>query len=637
MQFSIRRGTIGAVMRHRLCLRSLASSLLGLSLLFTTPSCESRSHPAERGVAKPTVRELRDDELPRLGALVREILAGRSVDSPEIGAGSVAVYVALRVKGSLVGEGWGEKSSLTASLKGALAKARGVAGESGSHSKKIDGVEIDVTFDYKDVDSKRTGREFSNILSGVVGIEFHHEGAVLRRAPTQTIAANRNLQGEIRAFQELHRLKKEGFREQVKVRKFSAYQYLVVLDGGEPTVHRMERGNTYVAPQEVSSSSTHKLAELASNWLVRQVAEDGRMLYNFDPAQDAEASDAGGSDNNMIRQWMATVALERVAEARNDPKIWDKVEKNIDFNLAHYYKKIGDGHGVIEYKSRGKKLGAMALAAMALVIHPKREKWAVYEQGLTNAIDSMWSEDGYLNTHYGSPRNEKNNNQNFYPGECLLLWATMMDKQEDPVRLEKFMKSFRRYRRWHLEPVHRKPSFIPWHTQANHMVWKITKDPELQAFNFRMNDWLLDMQQWDDLPFRDTKGRFYDPKRHRAQKDDAGRITRPMFGGPHASATGVYLESLIDVYRMARAVGDKNRAERYRLAMVRGLRSVMQLQYVDAVDMFYVRSRDAVLGGMRTTVYRNEIRVDNVQHNLMAILKILESLQPEDYSTESQN
>ena len=51
----------------------------------------------------------------------------------------------------------------------------------------------------------------------------------------------------------------------------------------------------------------------------------------------------------------------------------------------------------------------------------------------------------------------------------------------------------------------------------------------------------------------------------------------------------------------------------------------MQLQFADDIDMFYVSKRDRVFGGLRTTVYDNQIRCDNVQHTLMATLKILES------------
>ena len=87
-------------------------------------------------------------------------------------------------------------------------------------------------------------------------------------------------------------------------------------------------------------------------------------------------------------------------------------------------------------------------------------------------------------------------------------------------------------------------------------------------------------------------------------------------------------------YRMAKELGDEVRVERYRKAMARGLRSIMQLQFVDDVDMFYVTDRDKTRGGLRTSVYRAEIRVDNVQHVLMGVLKILEAFGPDDYGTD---
>ena len=57
----------------------------------------------------------------------------------------------------------------------------------------------------------------------------------------------------------------------------------------------------------------------------------------------------------------------------------------------------------------------------------------------------------------------------------------------------------------------------------------------------------------------------------------------------------------------------------------------MQLQFADEIDMFYVSKREQVAGGLRTTVYNNEIRIDNVQHNLLAIQKILANFLPDDY------
>ena len=57
----------------------------------------------------------------------------------------------------------------------------------------------------------------------------------------------------------------------------------------------------------------------------------------------------------------------------------------------------------------------------------------------------------------------------------------------------------------------------------------------------------------------------------------------------------------------------------------------MQLEFRDDVDMFYISRRDKVRGGLRTTVYDNEIRVDNVQHGLMAALEILDTFEANDF------
>ncbi|MCK6500927.1 MAG: hypothetical protein L6Q38_15730, partial [Nitrospira sp.] len=182
--------------------------------------------------------------------------------------------------------------------------------------------------------------------------------------------------------------------------------------------------------------------------------------------------------------------------------------------------------------------------------------------------------------------------------------------------LGRILTSIDYYRDWHRS--NRNPAFVPWHTQACFLVWNETRSSEIRDWIFEMNDWLVGIQQWESQrEFPDTMGRFYAPDR--------------PYGPPHASSTGVYLEGLVDAWRLARECGDAVRQERYRAALIRGLRSVLQLTFTDEVDLFYVSRREPVLGGVRTTVYDNTIRVDNVQHNLMAILNILEHLPPDDF------
>jgi hypothetical protein len=358
----------------------------------------------------------------------------------------------------------------------------------------------------------------------------------------------------------------------------------------------------------VSAVTTAELASELGAWLTRNIGPDGRMTYLYWPSRGEEST-----ANNTIRQWMATLALERVAVERGDAGIHELVAKNIEYNLAQFYEEEGD-LGLIVEADGDVKLGAAALAALAIIEHPDRDRFSDVEAALRRTVDELWRPDGSFQTfHVPMGRND---NQNFYPGEALLLWAKLLDLEADAELQDRFMASFRYYREWHRQ--NRNPAFVPWHTQAYVEEWERTGDPSLKAFVYEMNDWLLGLQQWDEVEYPDLMGRFHDPD-------------NPQYGPPHAASDGVYLEGLAAAYRMAKADGDQARVDRYRLAITRSLRNAMQLQFADEVDRYYVSRPARVDGGMRTTPYDNEIRVDNVQHTLMGVLEVTRLFEPEDY------
>lgn len=75
----------------------------------------------------------------------------------------------------------------------------------------------------------------------------------------------------------------------------------------------------------------------------------------------------------------------------------------------------------------------------------------------------------------------------------------------------------------------------------------------------------------------------------------ANTLTPPVpTSAPHASATGVYLEGLIEAWTLAQRLGDL-RAEPYRHAILLGLRALRQLQFRHPSDMVYIT---------RTTAFR---------------------------------
>jgi hypothetical protein len=295
---------------------------------------------------------------------------------------------------------------------------------------------------------------------------------------------------------------------------------------------------------------------------------------------------------------MATIALTQTAIRRRDAGLITLAEKNLRYNLAQFYRSNGE-LGLIEYHGKV-KLGGVALAALAIVEHPNRSAFAHEEVALRRTVDHLWQPDGSFRTFY-EPR-DRNDNQNFYPGEALLLWSRLFEESRDEELLRRIMTSFQYYKVWHL--ANRNPAFVPWQTQAYARIWRITHDPTLRDFIFTMNDWLLSIQRVTQLPYPDVAGDFYDPE-------------RPEFGPPHASSLGVYLHSIAQAVSVADASSDHTRAVRYRSAAVLGLRAALQLEFYNTVDTYYEHSH-AVVGGIRTTLYNNEIRVDNIQHMLQA-------------------
>ena len=510
-------------------------------------------------------------------------------------APTLQVYLALWSGGERLAQVWA--SGLVAALHLAGADL------SPAQLAAVDNVEVSLAYGFRDLDPAALGDDLSPVHRGVRGLEVIHGEQVLRFAPSQMIAENLSFERALGRAARVLRMDGQTLIDEAQLATFEAAQLVIEPEPLPGRATSLLRGNQLIPQSAVDRRSLDVFARTMQQWMLANLHPDGRMTYMYYPATGRESD-----NNNMIRQWMATLCLTRMGIASGNVHILGRAHDNIRYNLAAFYREER-GLGLIEYRDKV-KLGAIALAALAILEHPAREEFAGELAGLVAATDHLWREDGSFQTFYRpAERSADPNLHNFYPGETLLLWASLLERGADPQRAERFMRSFAYYRDWHLE--NRKPSFIPWHTQAYFMEWQRTGDPALRDWIFEMNDWLLAMQTHSRLAYDDTLGRFYDPAPERVH-----------FGPPHASSTGVYLEGLIDAYQLALAEGDSERIRVYADSIERGLRSAMQLQFRDDAASWFVADMARVSGGLRTTVYNNVIRVDNVQHTLMAVLKM---------------
>lgn len=519
---------------------------------------------------------------------------------PRLSQETGPVFAVLRDGGAWRGSAWASEGSAWESTMAAVAQATEDLEQRDAGS--VDGVELCLSHSYQPVSGADGLPE--EVDTGVRGLQIAYDGDAAAYAPTLMLANNWDVDDVFERFGEAYGANAAAARSQGVLHSFGCDQALVTLDGERARAVPMQRGNTLVGIEAVTRPGVRALADRMGAWMLEALHPDGRMTYEYWPSVGEESP-----YNNTIRQWMASLALVRFGLDTGDQRVLDLAARNIDYNLDNLYRTDGGLGLVVEPDDGDVKLGAAGLAVLAIMEHPQRERWATQEAALRRTVDELWREDGFFASFY--PAGERDlENQNFYPGEALLMWAETIAETGDRRLLQRFMTSFEYYRDWHLQEVNRNPAFVPWHTQAYAQVWRVTKDRELLDFIFEMNDWLLELQQWEEAPYPDTRGRFYDPD-------------RPQYGVPHASSTGVYLEGLAEAQRLATLVGDRRRADAYALAIRRGLREVMQLQFVDDVDLYYVSKRDRARGGIRTTVYDNRIRVDNVQHNLLAVLNVL--------------
>jgi len=137
---------------------------------------------------------------------------------------------------------------------------------------------------------------------------------------------------------------------------------------------------------------------------------------------------------------------------------------------------------------------------------------------------------------------------------------------------------------------------------------------------FQQADQLLGEQYW--LPgadYPDFMGGFF-ANTHQSEM-------------PNSAATAGAVEILSAALMAAREVGDTTRAELYRTALLCGLRALLQMQYDDAAELFFVPSElhPMALGGFRTTVYDGRISVQAVNTAIRALSAALNALQTEDY------
>lgn len=361
----------------------------------------------------------------------------------------------------------------------------------------------------------------------------------------------------------------------------------------------------FLSLNEINAEKINESLRLAGQWLINNQNADGSLRYLYYPTTTSYSS-----SNNMIRQYMATVALAELYQYTGSEAYKSAFDYNMRFNFANYYEENGS-LGYIAYENEA-KLGAAAIALMA-ILESKHSAYQTPQQRLTEMILFLHNEtDGSFTTFY-FPKERRGDNEYFYPGEAMLALMKLYLQTENTAYLETVKKSFDYYSMYFEDKMN--PAFIPWHTMADYYLYLETGNETYANYILEINDWLLKIQNKNCSEPRHL-GRFYDPEHEE-------------YGPPHASSDGVYVEGLSYAYRVAALKNDTVRMDAYKEAMLLGARSLLEMQFTPQ-EAAPLPDTAAVLGGFRTSTTRDEIRIDNTQHAIMALLGILETLSEEE-------
>lgn len=372
---------------------------------------------------------------------------------------------------------------------------------------------------------------------------------------------------------------------------------------------RLFRCDRTIPREQTDFGSVQQLLDGAGKWLLRHVRGDGSLEYKYLPSR-GEYSSA----NNDLRQWMATHCLAELHRDAPDQRHQEAYQRNLAYNLAKYYRNTGAFAYIIDQDKA--KLGAAACALMALLAGDNGEKYASEAASLKHGLLSQSEPDGSFRTFFVP--SDRNDQQSFYSGEAMLALAMWLERRPDPA-LQERLRHAREYYLPYYRATGRYAPFIPWHTMAYWRLAKLTGDDDYTKAIFELNDWLVCLQNVDPASPLDQQGDFF--------------VSRFAYNGPsHASSTAVYLEGLAYAYAAARAAGDETRAAAYCSSLRWGWRYLIQLQFREE-NAFYLRHRQRVLGGLRTTLADNQVRCDNVQHAAMAAMALLTQVPKAAFST----
>lgn len=355
----------------------------------------------------------------------------------------------------------------------------------------------------------------------------------------------------------------------------------------EPVVD-LYRYNILIDEDDIDQELIYHRLESAYDWFIHTVNQTSNTLeYLYYPSVDLYSD-----ENNHVRQLATLWALTEL-----DTFLSNKSLDPVIHSTLEYYLSLKNSSENISFLSIDgeAKLANNAFMILSLLNLESYENKTELIDDFASGILSLQNENGSFDTYFFS---DKNTGIDYYPGEAMLALMKLYEKSNDNIYLNSVHDAFYYYRSYWRN--HTTTAFIPWHTQTYKILFEQTKNPEIASFIFEMNDWLIDNYQIKNSEYVDEIGGF--PKYF------------PTF------STSVFIEGLNDAYVVSQMMNDSIHIKKYEEAIRLGTRYMLQTQFTEK-NTFYLENKVRSIGGFRTSLTSNSIRIDNTQHAVMGLMK----------------
>lgn len=361
----------------------------------------------------------------------------------------------------------------------------------------------------------------------------------------------------------------------------------------------------------------HLTALSGAEWLADMNTYQGRFLYGWVPALKVPLE-----GNHYLHQAGAAFALARAARFAGTERYVALASQTVLSLLLET--EIDPADKQVRSTTLPSivtnRLGAAALLVLAIneLPAPQKDQPDLLEKSeqLCNFIRKQARPDGSLCCcdlmPDGKPGFEEPDAALTYPGQAL--YALMRSQRLQPAawKIELLRKALAYYAPWWRR--NKTMAFVGWQSAAYAEAYLVTKEQAFADFVFEMNDWLCGLQYRELDPMQKLwLGGF------KSWQDG-----KPVEVPPRIESAGC-AESLAHACRVARAVPDSGRHQRYTDALERSLQFLSTLQYTEGNTLHFEESyRKRVVGGFHASHQDGNLRIDYAQSALSALVLYLE-------------